>query len=336
MSPTRDKTVAVLGAGSWGTALALVLCQNGRQVNLWGHRAEHMSQLKAVGENQRYLPGVPFPPTLSLCEDLATACQDVKSILMVVPSSAFRETLHHLKPHLAPDTKIHWATKGLDPAGGRFLHEVISEICGQAHVGAVLSGPSFAREVAAGLPTAVCIAATEEKDALALQADFHNPYFRVYLSQDIVGLQLGGALKNVLAIATGISDGLGFGANARSALITRGLAELSRLGQVMGGSLETFMGLAGVGDLILTCTDDQSRNRRFGLALGAGLTVQEAEASIQQVVEGVKNAGEICQLAQRHAIELPICEQVQAVVSGHCTPQQAVKNLLSRELPSIA
>lgn len=321
---------AVLGAGSWGTALALVLARNGNDVSLWGHHAEHVAQMARQGENARYLPGISFPGSLRPEADLGRAIVGVDDVLVVVPSHGFRSLLQNLQPLLCPDQRLSWATKGLDAASGQLLHEVAGEVLPDRSL-AVLSGPSFAAEVARSLPTAVTVAATDERFAGDLAAAFHNDTFRVYTSTDIVGVELGGAVKNVLAVGAGVSDGLGFGANARAGLITRGLAELVRLGHALHADPQTIMGLAGVGDLILTCTDNQSRNRRFGLMLGEGKTVDEAVAAIGQTVEGSRTAREVYRLAQRIGVEMPICEQVYRLIEGEISAEQSVRNLMGRE-----
>ena len=269
-------TVAVLGPGSWGTALALLLARHGHPVRLWGHDPEEIAPLHQERENRHFLPGIPFPPTLTVGVDLAEALASADLALVVVPSHAYGVTLTRLRPHLPAGAGFAWATKGLEPGGGRFLHEVTAEILGAAWPAAVISGPSFAREVAMGLPTAVTVASEDAAHARRVAALLHGSNLRAYTSNDVIGVELGGAIKNVLAIAAGIADGLGFGANARAALITRGLAEMARLGLAVGGQRETFMGLAGIGDLVLTCTDDQSRNRRFGLAIGRGETADSS------------------------------------------------------------
>jgi glycerol-3-phosphate dehydrogenase (NAD(P)+) len=236
-----------------------------------------------------------------------------------------------LRPHLPNGAGFAWATKGLEPGGGRFLHEVTAEILGAAWPAAVISGPSFAGEVARGLPTAVTVASRDAAHARRVAALLHGSNLRAYTSADVIGVELGGAVKNVLAIAAGIADGLGFGANARAALITRGLAEMARLGLAVGGQRETFMGLAGIGDLVLTCTDDQSRNRRFGLAIGRGETAEAAFAAIGQVVEGAATVREALRLARRHQVEMPITEQVDEVLYHGQDPRRAVEILLARD-----
>jgi len=323
--------VAVLGAGSWGTALALLLARNGHDVRLWGHDPEEVAPLCRERENRRYLPGVPFPACLNAGTDLVEALAGVELALVAVPSHAYGATLARLRPLLPMTAGFAWATKGLEHGSGRFLHEATLEVLGRNRPAAVISGPSFAVEVARGLPTAVTVAAWDVTHALRVAAVLHGSNLRAYTSSDVIGVELGGAVKNVLAIAAGIADGLGFGANARAALITRGLAEMVRLGVAVGGQRETFMGLAGIGDLVLTCTDDQSRNRRFGLAIGRGDSAEAASAAIGQVVEGAATVREILRLARRHGVELPITEQVDAVLYHGQSPRRAVENLLARD-----
>ncbi|MEI2743613.1 MAG: NAD(P)H-dependent glycerol-3-phosphate dehydrogenase [Candidatus Competibacter sp.] len=324
-------TVAVLGLGSWGTALGLLLARNGHAVHLWGHDPKEVALLDQDRQNRRYLPDIPFPPALSAGSSLDRAVDGAKLVLAAVPSHAYGATLLKLRPLLPTRVGFAWATKGLEHESGRFLHQVTEEILGAERSAAVISGPSFAREVALGLPTAVTVAAREMACARRVAALLHGSNLRAYTSTDVIGVELGGAVKNVLAIAAGIADGLGFGANARAALITRGLAEMVRLGLAVGGRRETFMGLAGIGDLVLTCTDDQSRNRRFGLAIGRGETAQAAFAAIGQVVEGAATAREIVRLAELHRVEMPIAEQVDRVLHQGKNPRQAVESLLARD-----
>ncbi|HEC19190.1 MAG TPA: NAD(P)H-dependent glycerol-3-phosphate dehydrogenase [Gammaproteobacteria bacterium] len=322
--------ITVLGAGSWGTALAIQLCRAGGPVTLWGHEPELMADIDTARCNERYLPGIPLPESLHLSADLSTALAGVQDVLVVVPSHAFRAVLDQLRDVLDGETRLAWATKGLESGSGKLLHEVAGEVLGEAVPMAVVSGPTFAREVAEGLPTAVTVASNDEGFAADLAARLHSSTFRAYTSHDVPGVEVGGAVKNVLAIAAGIADGLGYGANARTALITRGLAEMMRLGEVLGGQRETFMGLAGLGDLVLTCTDDQSRNRRLGLALGRGQRLEEALAAIDQVVEGVQTAREVRELALSRGVDMPITEQVYAVLYEARKPKKAVKALLDR------
>lgn len=331
MRPIASLPIAVLGAGSWGTALAVLLAGNGVPTWLWGNEPEHMQRLGRERRNSAYLPDASFPNGLLTSADLEAVLGQVRDLLVVVPSHAFREVLERVRPHLRPDMRVAWASKGLEPDSARPLHEVAEAVLGGRCPTAVVSGPTFAREVARGLPTAVTVASREEEFARDLALRLHSPRFRVYLSRDRVGVEVGGAVKNVLAIAAGIADGLGFGANTRAALITRGLAEMMRLGVAAGGSRETFMGLAGLGDLVLTCTDDQSRNRRMGLALAAGRTVSEARAEIGQVVEGIGTAREVARFAARVGVEMPICGQVCRVLFDGLSPAIAVERLLARE-----
>ncbi len=321
--------VAVIGAGSWGTALALHLCRNNHQVRLWGHEPDHIAQLCAHRENRAFLPGFPLPPTLQPVATLEAALDQVQALLIVVPSQFFATTIEQLAPLLAPGLGLAWATKGFDPASGRLLHQIARERAGQREFG-VLSGPSFATEVARGLPTAVTVAASSRAYAQSLAELVHGERFRAYLQDDLIGVQVGGAAKNVLAIATGIADGLGFGANTRSALITRGLAEMIRLGLALGARRETFLGLAGLGDLVLTCTDNQSRNRRLGLALAQGQSCEQALAEIGQEVEGIVTAQAVHQLSLAHQVQMPIAAEVYAVLYEARTPQEATQRLLER------
>lgn len=323
--------ISVFGAGSWGTALALLLANNGHDVTLWGRDPKHIAALAKDRRNQRYLPDAPFPPNLSVTADAVAAAQTCAIALIAVPSHAFRDLLPVLRLHLPAPWKIAWATKGLEGESGRLLHEIVAEILGDATPAAVLSGPTFASEVAAGMPTAMTVASTDSVFAQEWVGLLHNRNFRAYTTDDIIGVQLGGATKNVLAIAVGIADGLGFGANARTALITRGLAEMMRLGVALGGRPETLMGLAGVGDLILTGTDNQSRNRRFGLGLGRGERREAVVARIGQEIEGMVTAGIIYTLAQTHGIDMPITEQVYRILHEGLPPDQAVRNLLLRD-----
>ncbi|MFN2308713.1 MAG: NAD(P)H-dependent glycerol-3-phosphate dehydrogenase [Gammaproteobacteria bacterium] len=326
-----ETPIAVLGAGSWGTALAILLARNGQRVRLWGHQPEVMAELRRLRRNLPFLPETAFPEGLEALDGLDAALADGADVLIVVPSHAFRAVLVQIAPRLDGQPRLAWATKGLEMASGKLLHQVAAEVLPAALPRAVISGPTFAREVAAGLPTAATVASTDAATAEHFAARLRGPSFRAYTSGDVIGVELGGALKNVLAIATGISDGLGLGANSRAALITRGLAEMIRLGEALGGHRETFMGLAGVGDLVLTATDDQSRNRRMGLALGRGQTQAQAQQAIGQVVEGVDTAREIHTLGRQYGIDLPISEQVYQVIYKGLDPHAAVHALLARE-----
>ena len=325
----RPPRIAVLGAGSWGTALAVLLAGNGAQVRLWGHLAADVERLRADRENRQFLPGVKFPSGLEPLSDLQAAVEDVDEVLVVVPSHAFRAVTEALVPVLARGVALSWATKGFEPETGLLLHEVAATVLPGRPL-AVLSGPSFAGEVAQGLPTAITIASTDPAHAARVAGYLHGETFRAYTSDDVVGVQVGGAAKNVMAIAAGIADGLGFGANSRAALITRGLAEITRLGLALGGRPETFMGLAGLGDLTLTCTDNQSRNRRMGLALARGLSIAEARAEIGQEVEGVATAREVYRKSRDLGVEMPITEQTYLVLYEGLAPLAAVQALLGR------
>lgn len=326
------KTLAVIGAGSWGTALSILFARNGVHTTMWGHLPEHMHQLQNDRSNEEFLPGITFPELLQPCVELQQAMAISKEVLIVVPSHVFVTVLKQVKPYLQTGSRVAWATKGLEPDSARLLHESAREILGEDIPLAVISGPTFAREVAEGLPTAVTVASQDDEFTVSLAATMQSETFRAYTSKDIIGVELGGSAKNVLAIAAGIADGLGFGANTRAALITRGLAEIMRLGTEMGGEAETFMGLAGMGDLVLTCTDNQSRNRRFGIALAQGMTQQQAKESIGQVVEGVKTTKEVQRLAGRMHIDMPITEQVYRVLYEGADPHEAVHELFSRQL----
>lgn len=329
------QTVSVLGAGSYGTALAFCLARNGVATTLWGRDPKQMHDMATARCNEKYLPGAIFPEPLAIEADLLKAVSLNNDLLIVTPSHGFSALLRQIKPMLTPTHRIIWATKGLDPENGRLLQDVAREILGDTIPLAVVSGPTFAKEMVAGLPTAISVSSTDEQ----LATDFANMLhcsrsFRVYKNNDFVGVQLGGAVKNVIAIGAGLADGLGFGSNARTALITRGLAELTRLGITLGAQPETFMGMAGLGDLVLTCTDNQSRNRRFGLALGAGKSIDDAITEIGQVVEGYRNTKEVHQLAARHQVEMPICEQIYQVLYQGKPAKDAALALLGREQTS--
>ncbi|QXO17614.1 NAD(P)H-dependent glycerol-3-phosphate dehydrogenase [Vibrio ostreae] len=325
-------SMSVIGAGSYGTSLAISLARNGANVVLWGHDPEHMARLQADRANHAFLPGIDFPPSLIIEADLQKAVQASRDLLVVVPSHVFGIVLNSLQPYLREDTRICWATKGLEPETGRLLQDVAREVLGDNHPLAVLSGPTFAKELAMGMPTAISVASSDAEFLKQLQEKIHcSKTFRVYANNDFTGLQLGGAVKNVIAIGAGMSDGIGFGANARTALITRGLAEMSRLGAALGAQPETFMGMAGLGDLVLTCTDNQSRNRRFGLALGQGKDVDTAQDEIGQVVEGYRNTKEVWLLAQRMGVEMPIVDQIYQVLYQGKDARLAAQDLLARD-----
>lgn len=324
--------IAVLGAGSWGTALAVQLARSGQHVSLWGRNTQELNEIAAERVNARYLPGVALPDCVSLEPDLKTLVRAHRDLLVCVPSHAFRATLSAIRADLARNGRVAWATKGFERDTGRLPHEVALEELGQEVPVAVLSGPTFASEVGAGLPTAMTVAAKDPAFAAELAARLSHNRFRAYTSGDVIGVEVGGAVKNVLAIAAGISDGLGFGANTRIALITRGLAEMTALGVALGARPVTFMGLSGMGDLVLTCTDDQSRNRRFGLAIARGQSAADAAKAIGQVVEGQFAARAVFAVAGRLKLEMPICEQVYLVLEKNLAPQDAAMALLARGL----
>ncbi len=330
MSTASSHAIAVLGAGSWGTALAMLLGQNKHPVNLWSHNAEHADVMQKSRENARYLPGLTFPKLLTVSADLKATLSEVKDILIVVPSHAFRQTLETIKPLLNDSHRIAWATKGL--VSGQLLHQVARDVVGEKTSLAVISGPTFAKEVAQGLPGAVTIASDDQALALDWAHLLHNDHFRAYTGEDIIGVEIGGACKNVIAIAAGIADGMGFGANARAALIARALSEITRLGISLGADAETFTGLTGLGDLVLTCTDDQSRNRRTGIALGKGKNLDAVMKEIGQVVEGVATAKEVVALAERQQVDMPITNQVYNVLYKDSSPKNAVDALFNRAI----
>ena len=322
------QSVLVLGAGSWGTALALALARKQNTVYLWDINSDLIKDLKTEKTNTRYIPGIPFPENLIPVESIDQVPAGTKMFVNTVPCHGLRSSLQLLKSF--SNVHVCIACKGFEPGTQKFNHQVVEEELPESSV-AILSGPSFAKEVGAGLPTAVTIAAKDLAVAQVFADLFHSDVFRIYTHNDVIGAQVGGAVKNVMAIAAGIADGLGFGANTRSALVTRGLAEIMRLGLAMGAKQETFMGLAGLGDLVLTCTDNQSRNRSLGLLLAEGLSIQEASDKIGQAIEGLKTAVEVAELAKKYEIEMPITEQVNNVLQSKCSPREAVQNLLARE-----
>jgi len=325
--------MAVIGAGSWGTALAIQLARAGHPVKLWGRDIAQIDSMRKSGRNARYLPDAAFPNNLDVTADLDAALTGARDALIVVPSHAFRGVLQELAPRLPLTTRIAWATKGFELSSGKLPHQVVSEVL-HDRAGAVLSGPTFAKEVGAGLPTALTVASRDEHFSKDLALSLSGPNFRAYTQSDIMGVEVGGAVKNVIAIGSGIADGAGFGANTRVALITRGLAEMMRLGVKLGAARETFMGLAGLGDLVLTCTDDQSRNRRFGMALGRGESPAQAHAAIPQVVEGIAAARAVYAVAQQVTVDMPICREIYAIVHEAKPVRAAVQALMSREVRS--
>ncbi len=328
--------IAVLGAGSWGTALAIQFARSGKPTRLWGRDPARMGAMTAERCNARYLPGSAFPQALTAGADLAASVRGALDVLLVVPSQAFRALLAELAPLLTPAMRLAWATKGFESATGQLPHQVAREILGAGRSIAVLSGPTFSREVGAGLPTAMTVASPDAAFATALAHDLSSANFRAYTSTDIVGVEVGGAVKNVLAVGAGLSDGLGFGANTRVALITRGLVEMTRLGMALGASRETFMGLAGLGDLVLSCTDDQSRNRRFGLLLAAGRSVEQARLDIGQVIEGYLAAEAVRNVAARKRVEMPLCASVYQILYEGLPAREVVRALMTRPIKAEA
>jgi len=331
MPSMQEMRVAVLGAGSWGTALAALIARHDVPVTLWGRDAAVIKAIRVRHENPHYLPGIMLPETLRASDDLAEVVTQADLLLVSVPSHAFPQTLDNIAPLRPAHAGVAWASKGFEPGSGRFLHEVAAEALDPAVPLAVVTGPSFAKEVAEGLPTALTVHSDDDDFAAQVAGILHGPAFRAYTGQDIRGAELGGAMKNVLAVATGVADGMNLGLNARAGLITRGLNEMLRLNIAMGGKPETLMGLAGLGDLVLTCTGDLSRNRRLGLALGRGQGIDEAVREIGQVVESIQTADEVMRLADRHGIELPIALNVRDVLHGTITPAEGLARLLARE-----
>lgn len=323
--------IAVLGAGSWGTALASLLARNGKDTVLWGRDAAQIHGMQASRINTRYLPGIELPNSLRYTDSLIEAMQGCDHVLIVVPSHAFAEIAAEIRALRPAHAGVSWATKGFDPSSGQFLHEVAHNVFGDGVPLAVVTGPSFAKEVALNLPTAVTVHSDDAEFAHVVASALHGPSFRAYTGNDVIGAELGGAMKNVLAVATGVADGMQLGLNARAGLITRGMNEMLRLCAAIGGRPETIMGLAGLGDLVLTCTGDLSRNRRLGLALGKGKAISEAVAEIGQVVESIVTVNQVMQLGARCQVELPITEQVSLVLHETISPAVGLRNLLARE-----
>lgn len=324
--------IAVLGAGSWGTALAILLARNGHAVTLWGRNVEHMQLMQKNRCNAQYLPDITFPDNLQATAEIENAVHEVDEVLLVVPSGAISSVIDQIRHKLPDNARLAIASKGFEPNHLKLLHQVAQEKLGENSVSCIISGPTFAKEVAKGLPTAITVASKNSEFAKDFAGYLSNDHFRAYTSADVIGVEIGGAVKNVMAIAAGISDGLGFGANTRAALITRGLAEITRLGIKLGGHMETFMGLAGLGDLVLTCTDNQSRNRRVGLSLAEGKSLETILKELGQVAEGVSTTQKVYALSQTHQVEMPIAEQVYQVIYQNKSPMKAVEDLLQREI----
>ncbi len=327
----ESPVIAVLGAGSWGTGLALQLDRSGSRCLLWDRDTGNLLKIRKDRANDRYLPGINIPESIIIETDIHAAVRAADHVLLVTPSHAFATMISTILPDLSPGFGVAWACKGFEPGSGRLLHHVATELLPEGTPQAIVTGPSFAREVALNLPTAVTVAGPDPEFTKVMANALHGGRFRAYTSDDIIGAELGGAVKNVMAVATGICDGMKLGDNARAALITRGLAEMMRLGEALNARRETLMGLAGAGDLILTCTGDQSRNRQLGLKLGAGKTVEQAVEEIGQVVEGVRAAAEVQRLAIEYDINMPISEQVNGIIHKGWNPSEGVARLLARQ-----
>jgi glycerol-3-phosphate dehydrogenase (NAD(P)+) len=322
--------VAVVGAGGWGTALSVHLARVGHTVRLWAREPELVGQMRRERVNGAFLAGIALPEGIEPTDRLDEAVSGVDVVFVATPTHGTRALVRQLAPHLGPSTTIVSATKGLEVDTLRRPSEIIAEEVGPSHQVVVLSGPSFAREVALGLPTAVSAASASREAAELVQSEFRGRLFRIYTTDDVVGVEIGAALKNVIAIAAGVVEGLGLGHNAMAGLITRGLVEISRLAHAVGGRRETLAGLSGLGDLVLTCTGSLSRNRQFGIELGRGRTAGDILASMTMVAEGVKTTGAALALGTRHRVELPIAEQMAAVLAGRTEPRAATEALFLR------
>jgi len=328
MNTPRIKPIAVLGAGAWGTALALHLAHRGVTVRLWSMVAAEIDALQKERENKRFLPGFTFPDHIHAIADLAEVIADVENVIIAIPSVAFRQTLIALRELQAPHLRIISATKGLEATSGRLLHEIIKEELGTQTIVAVLSGPSFAKEVASHLPTSLMLASHHQAFIHDMQNIFTTKNLRIFPTKDVIGVEVGAIIKNIVAIAVGIADGMQLGANARSAIITQGLHDMITLGNTLGAQIETLVGLAGAGDLILTCTDDQSRNRRFGLALGSGKAAEAAEREMGHVVEGKSNLELALHLAKKQDVKLIIADAMSRLLKGECDAKTALELIL--------
>ncbi len=324
------QTIAILGAGSWGTALAIHLARTGHDVRLWGRDADLVQRMMAARENATYLPQVPLPPAVHVTADLADGVASASMLVVAVPSHGLRATIVKAQPDLPAGIPIVSTVKGIEQGTLLRMSDVVRQEAGDGHPVAVLSGPSFASEFARQLPTVVSVACADAAVAARVQAEFRGPTLRLYVTDDVVGVEIGGALKNVIAIASGAADALGLGHNALAALVTRGLAEMSRLACAMGGRRDTLAGLSGLGDLVLTCTGHLSRNRQVGMELGRGRPLQDVLGGMKMVAEGVRTTSAALALGQRHGIELPIAEQMAAVLDGRKAPRAAVEELMLR------
>ena len=324
------KQIAVIGAGSWGTALAVVAARAGHSVRLWSRNADVVSSINEQRVNSRYLSATSIPAAVTATGDLGIALEEVSLILLAAPSHAARELLTAMSPLLEKDAIIVSVAKGIEIESGRRISEIAKEVVANPHPFVCLSGPSFAREVVEGHPTAIVAASKDPAAARMVQNDLSFENLRIYTNTDVIGTELGGSVKNVMAIAAGMTSGLGFGSNSVAALITRGLAEITRLGLALGALPETLMGLSCAGDLILTATGDLSRNRRVGLELARGRPLGEIVAGLGHVAEGVRSAAEVAKLAAQHGVAMPVSDAVNAVLAGRLTAPQAVESLLAR------
>ena len=323
-------SIGIIGAGGWGTALAVLLCRKHDDVTLWCHSAETLGRIRETGENAVYLPGVRLPDRLHVTRSLETAASGRDLLLCVTPSHFLREVMTRAAPFVAPDAIVACGSKGIEESTLMTMGGVLAEILGNPSLHAFLSGPTFALEVAQGRPAAITVASTDHSVAAQVQQSLGSPEFRVYTSTDVVGVQMGGVIKNVIAIAAGVSDGLELGHNARAALITRGLAEMTRLAVKMGADPVTLAGLPGLGDLVLTCTGHLSRNRKVGFALGQGRRLTDVVAETRMVAEGIRNTRTVHLLAERYGVEMPIVEQMHHVLYQDKDPMQAVRDLMGR------
>jgi glycerol-3-phosphate dehydrogenase (NAD(P)+) len=327
MSESKSETlfpISIIGAGAWGSALAIHLARQGQEVRLWAYEKQQVTEINTKRTNERYLPGVVLPSNITCSDDYQTVLSGTQDILIAVPSAAFHTTLKKVQPFLQANQRLLWASKGLDSEKHQLLNEVVKAVLGDREM-AVLSGPSFAKEVALGLPTAVCIASENYEFAHGLLLRFQTKNFRVEMTRDIIGVELGGAIKNILAIAVGITEGLGFGANAKAVVITSGLSEMIELGLTLGAKQETFLGLSGLGDLVLTCTDNQSRNRRLGLAIGQGRSLEETKKLIG-TTEGYETAKNIFFLIKKYGVKAPFCEGVYRILYEQKLPETLFKD----------
>ena len=324
--------IAVLGAGSWGTALAIHLARNGHQARLWGRDRELVARMRDQHRNPAFLPEIAFPNGVTPTSHLDECLDAAAYVLTAVPSHGLRAVIQHARPLIPPKAAIVSATKGIEPETLCRMSEIIAEESGARHTVAVISGPSFAAEVARQLPTALSVACTDAQVATAIQHEFRGPSLRLYATDDLVGVEIGGATKNVIAIAAGVVDGLGLGHNAKAALITRGLVEIARLACALGARRDTLAGLSGLGDLVLTCTGELSRNRHVGVELGRGRPIGEILSGMRMVAEGVRTTHAALALGTRHGVELPITAQMAAVLEGRRGPLAAVEQLMLRPL----